>query len=171
MANLAQLSAKVDSFLSALQPVRNLINEHALIDASGSTSLADLLGQHCETAGRAKFFGIGSHDFELITIGLRMVVQDFRVAKKNATTKGAYSTVLGGVSDIALGVLGAAERCMHGTAGIRALGADSTEALEVIGFSDGKTTRHWLQDSVQRQAKKLVKPLNAKSLHRPLKIH
>ena len=130
MAYPTRPSTEVDSLLRALQPVCNLLDKHALVDTNRRTSLANLLQRHCETPGRADFFGLNLHDFQVVTTGLGMAPRDFTMVERHTTTLQVYLTVLRGTGEYVLPVLNAAERCNYGTADMRGLATNLTEALQ-----------------------------------------
>ena len=130
MAYPTRLGAEIDSFLRALQPVCDLIEEHALIDTSNQTHLVTLLRRHCEAPGRAGFFGVNLHDFQMITLGLTVVARDFTVVERHTSTSRAYSTALGGAGGAVLHVLNTAESYVYGICDVRALTANLMEAFQ-----------------------------------------
>ena len=129
MAYPTRLGAEIDSFLRALQPVCDLIEEHALIDTSNQTHLVTLLRRHCEAAGQADFFGVNLHESQVITLGLTIVARDFTVVERYTSTSGAYFTALRGAGVVILHALTTAENYVHGICDMRALAANLKEAL------------------------------------------
>ena len=130
MAHPTRLSVEADRFLPALRPICDLVDEHLLINASGRTSLAKLLRHHCEISLKITFFGLGPYDFQTISHGLAIVIQNVRVVEKDSGIVGDTESVLTGAGEVVLGALYAAENYRFGIATVRVLAKDLKEALE-----------------------------------------
>ena len=110
MAYSTRLSTEADNFLQALQPVCDLIEEHALAETSGRASLANLLKRHREMSERTDFFVLGSRDFSCHHSRAKDDSARLRHSRRRRTTSGACHTVLGGPDDVVLQVLNSADR-------------------------------------------------------------
>ena len=132
MAPPARLRIQVDRVLHASRPACDLIDEHVLIKASGRTSFATLLRQHCETSARAPFFDLGPQDFQTIAHVLTVVVKNFKVVEEHTNAVVAKGTTLAGAGEIVVGALYAADNYACGAASATSLAQDLRNALEKL---------------------------------------